>query len=155
MQRYVLACALVLLAGCGSSTRPGVVDLEGRELLEMYQLVSLVGSRDGDRLDAHAVFSDTSSGLMLQMQFAIGSPTTLRSGSWRWARQHLDSGSIAARTVTFLGGQDGPPSIGGTFDLLDNAGKARYRVMFPVSAVKRPSRQLRLYAVPGDPPAGP
>ena len=51
----------------------------------------------------------------MEMRFAIGSPTTLESGTWRWSRNNqVAAGSIAARSVTFLGGQDGPPSIGGT-----------------------------------------
>jgi hypothetical protein len=37
--------------------------------------------------------------------------------------------------VMFLGGQDGPPSIGGTYDLLDQDGAPRYRVNFPVTAL--------------------
>jgi hypothetical protein len=44
---------------------------------------------------------------------------------------------LAARSVTFLGGQDGPPSVGGSFDLLDAARMPVYRVNLPVTELKR------------------
>lgn len=134
------ACSLLLLlalAACGRSERPAVEDVTGREGFTAFRLVSLRGARDGGGLNAHAVLSDSSSMLTLEMQFAIGAPTTLTSGTWRWARRTQEGGTIAARDITFLGGQDGPPSIGGTFDLLDASGAARYRVNFPTTIVKR------------------
>lgn len=86
---------------------------------------------------AQAMISDSSSILTLEMRFAIGSPTKLESGAWRWSRNgDLQQGTLAARSVTFLGGQDGPPSVGGTFDLLAADGAARYRVNIPVTVLK-------------------
>jgi len=83
------------------------------------------------------MFSDSSSILTVEMNFAIGSPTKLESGTWRWMRNNqLASGKVAERSVTFLGGQDGPPSIGGTFDLLNPDGAAHYRVTVPLSELK-------------------
>jgi hypothetical protein len=95
------------------------------------------GVRDGDRLAAQAVLSDSSSILTLDLHFAIGSPTTLASGIWRWSRPgRLLDGTVSARSVTFLGGQDGPPSIGGTFDLTGAQG-SMYRVTLPLTALPR------------------
>ena len=133
--RLKLLCCALLLAACGAR-RPAVEDLTTHAGLSLFKLHSLRGTRDGDRLRAQAVFSDSSSILTMEMHFAVGSPTRLDSGTWRWSRnnQVLD-GSIAARSVMFLGGQDGPPSIGGTFDLLDSAGVARYRVTIPTTAL--------------------
>jgi hypothetical protein len=133
----VLTLGVVLLTGCGESKRKAVQDLAGHEDLSSFTLHSVTGTRDGDRLLAQAIFSDSSSILMVEMHFAIGSPTTLESGAWRWSRGgQLLSGSVAARSVTFLGGQDGPPSIGGTFELLGPDGAARYRVNIPVTQLK-------------------
>jgi len=113
--RSKLLCGVLLLAGCGAK-RPAVEDLTTHENLSLFKLHSLRGTRDGDRLQAQAVFSDTSSILTLEMRFAIGSPTTLESGTWRWSRNNqMLNGTISARSVMFLGGQDGPPSIGGTY----------------------------------------
>lgn len=36
----------------------------------------------------------------------------------------------------FLGGQDGPPSIGGSFDLRDGTGAAAYRITIPTTELK-------------------
>jgi len=76
--------------------------------------------------------------LTIDMLFAIGSPTRLESGKWEWTRTGARStGDLSARSVTFLGGQDGPPSIGGSFDLLDSARTPVYRVSIPVMELKR------------------
>lgn len=114
-----------------------VQDLTSHEDLSAFTLHSIAGTRDGERLHAQAIFSDSSSILTVEMHFAVGSPTTLESGVWRWSRDgQMLSGRVASRSVTFLGGQDGPPSIGGTFDLLGADGVARYRVNIPVTPLK-------------------
>jgi hypothetical protein len=128
---------MLLAAACGAGKRMAVQDLASGEYLASFTLHSLAGTRDGDRLHALAVFSDSSSILTLEMDFAIGSPTSLKSGVWRWTRSGgLQSGAVSSRSVTFLGGQDGPPSIGGTFDLAGGDGRARYRVHIPVRQLK-------------------
>ena len=133
--RSILLCCVLLGAACGAK-HPAVEDLVSHEDLSLFKLHSLKGTRDGDRLQAQAAFSDSSSILTMEMHFAIGSPTTLESGTWRWSRNNrMLSGTIASRSVMFLGGQDGPPSIGGTYDLLDPGGMARYRVTIPVTAL--------------------
>jgi hypothetical protein len=133
-----LWCCALLLAGCGGSARPAVQDLSGREDLSLFKLQSMRGIRDGDRLRTLAAFSDSSSILSIEMRFAIGSPTRLESGTWRWSRNNqLHEGTVSARSVTFLGGQDGPPSIGGTYDLMGSDGAAQYRVTIPVAELKR------------------
>jgi hypothetical protein len=131
-----LYCALVL-AGCGGGKRPAVQDLSGRQDLSLFTLQSIHGTRDGDRLRTVATFSDSSSILTVEMRFAIGSPTKLESGTWRWSRNNqLYEGTVAARSVTFLGGQDGPPSIGGTYDLAGAEGTAVYRITIPVREIR-------------------
>ena len=130
-----MLCCTLLLAACGAK-HPAVEDLTTHADLSLFKLHSLRGTRDGDRLQAQAVFSDSSSILTMEMHFAIGSPTTLESGTWRWSRNnHVLYGSVAARSVTFLGGQDGPPSIGGVYDLRDSGGVVRYRVAIPTTAL--------------------
>lgn len=133
----VLTWGIVLLAACGEPKRAAVQDLASQETLSSFALHSVAGTRDGERLHMQAIFSDSSSILTVEMHFAIGSPTTLESGVWRWSRSgQLLTGGVASRSVTFLGGQDGPPSIGGTFDLLGTDGQARYRVNIPVTQLK-------------------
>jgi hypothetical protein len=134
----LMACGALLLPSCATSERALVQDIPKHQDLPQFRLQSIAGTRDGDRLRAEAIISDSSSILAIEMQFAIGSPTTLQSGAWRWEQTgQLATGVVQARSVTFLGGQDGPPSIGGTFDLIDSGGEQRYRVNLPVSQLTR------------------
>ena len=71
---------MLLLAACGESKRMAVQDLGSGEYLASFTLHSLAGTRDGDRLSALAVFSDSSSILTVEMHFAIGSPTWAQIG---------------------------------------------------------------------------
>ena len=135
--RSIPICSLLFLAACGSAKRTAVQDVAGRDDLSLFTMHSIAGTRDGDRLRTQAIFSDSSSILAVEMHFAIGSPTTLESGTWRWPHNgQLLTGTVAARSITFLGGQDGPPSIGGSFDLLGPDGAARYRINIPITQLK-------------------
>jgi hypothetical protein len=114
--------------------------MAGKEDLSAFRIQSVQGIRDGDRLAAKVLISDSSSILTVDLHFAIGSPTTLQSGGWRWSRPgRLVNGNVTARSVTFLGGQDGPPSIGGTFDLSGPDG-SDYRVILPLTVLPRPAQ---------------
>ena len=131
-----LACC-ALIVGCGRSKGPSIEDLVSHEDLSIFKLGALRGTRDGDRLDAQAMFTDSSSMLTIDLRFLIGSPTQLQSGAWRWTRNNRSTnGGVSARSVMFLGGQSGPPSIGGVFDLRDQNGTALYRVSIPVTELK-------------------
>jgi hypothetical protein len=117
-----------------------VEDVAGDQDLSIFKLQSVHGMRDGDHLSMEAAISDSSSMLTVSMRFAIGSPTKLESGNWYWTHPgatHTDGGEIKERSVTFLGGQDGPPSLGGSFDLLTPEGTPKYRVNLPVTELKR------------------
>lgn len=71
------------------------------------------------------------------MRFAIGAPTKLESGRWQWTRDgRLMNGTVTERSVMFLGGQDGPPSVGGRFDLRDTTGAATYRITIPTTELR-------------------
>jgi len=131
-------CFLAFLAGCATSKHPVLDDTSKREDLSFFKIQSLRGTRDGDRLSVQAIVSDSSSIMTVDMHFAVGSPTILESGTWRWSRNGRDlNGTVAARSVTFLGGQDGPPSLGGSFDLgSDAVSPAPYRLTIPVTELR-------------------
>src|SRR5579864_5732930 len=128
----------VLLAACSPSQRPALVDPAVHEDLSLFRVHAVRGTRDGDRLAVQAIISDSSSILTVQMHFAVGSPTKLESGIWHWSRNGRDlNGPVSARSVTFLGGQDGPPSIGGAFDLTADApSPAIYRLNIPLTELR-------------------
>jgi hypothetical protein len=123
LEHLSLCCVIVLLASCAKPPKPPVEDLSGRENLSSFTLGQVRGTRNGDRLDAETEFADGSSTLRVEMSFTIGAPTKLKAGRWQWTRNgRLTSGTVTERSVMFLGGQNGPPSIGGRFDLLDPTG---------------------------------
>ncbi|HEY1760551.1 MAG TPA: hypothetical protein VGG72_34570 [Bryobacteraceae bacterium] len=135
MIRSIICAGLLLfLAACGAPKQPSVEDLNHHEDLSGARMMTLRGARDGDRLDAEAMFSGRSLLLTVKMRFAIGAPTTLTSGTWvrTLADGKTETGNISARSVSFTGGQSGPPSIGGSFDLLDAGGAPKYRVILPL-----------------------
>jgi hypothetical protein len=70
------------------------------------------------------------------MNFVIGVPVRLETGDYVWQRAGAPQiqGSIRAENVTFLGGQDGPPSLGGSFQLIAND--------LPLYDVKVPTTQI-------------
>ena len=133
----LFGCLIVLLSACAKPPKPPVEDLSGRENLSLFSLRQVRGTRDGDRLDAEAKFTDGSSTLAVEMRFIVGVPTRLGSGRWSWMRYgRVTGGAMAERSIMFLGGQDGPPSIGGSFDLLDPSGAAVYRINIPTTELK-------------------
>ncbi len=124
--RFVLVALLLVLPAC-RTPKPGESDTPG------LTLTSLKGTRDGDRLDVRALYSTPGGPLTIDLHFAVGVPTKLRVGVWTGAGE---SGTVQEKSTTFLGGQDGPPSIGGRFDLLGSASDLRYRISIPVQPLK-------------------
>jgi hypothetical protein len=126
------------MAACARPPQLTVEDLSGHENLSSYALTQVRGTRAGDRLDTEATFGDGSSTLTVDMRFAIGAPTKLASGRWQWTRDgRLMSGTVTERSVMFLGGQDGPPSVGGRFDLHDLTGASVYRITIPTTELRQ------------------
>lgn len=133
----VLLASCAFLGSCSRAAKPPVEDLHGRENLSAFTLAELRGTRDGDRLDARVKFGDGTSTLTVTMRFAIGAPTKLEAGRWEWNKDSVPAnGTVAERSVMFLGGQDGAPSLGGRFDLLDASGVAAYRITIPTQELK-------------------
>jgi hypothetical protein len=80
---------------------------------------------------------DDSGTLTMQMKFQIGVPTKLEEGRYVWQRKDSPQigGVIRATSVTFQGGQDGPPSLGGSFELIAND-VSLYEVRIPATHVE-------------------
>jgi hypothetical protein len=123
------ALSAVLLAACGSQHKRPVEDLSGTPDAADFALTSLKGTRDGERLAVQAVYGDGSRNLKVQLWFRLAPQAKLERGTWAGL---AGEGSVQERTVTFLGGQSGPPSIGGRFDLIGAGDRAMYRVTIPL-----------------------
>jgi hypothetical protein len=131
----VAVVGLTMLAGCGTPPARPVEAFPGGQDVSRFRLMSLQGTRDGNRLGARAVYGDGTGELRVDLRFTVGVPTRLESGTWKGLGSE---GRVRERSVTFLGGQSGPPSIGGRFDLLGPDDQARYRVTIPVQPLNHP-----------------
>jgi len=120
---------LLLLASCNRPAARPVEDLGGGQDVTRFALTSLKGTRNGDLLEVRAVYGDGARVINVYLRFRVTPPTQLASGAWSGL---LLKGGVHERASTFLGGQSGPPSIGGSFDLLGPDGKPRYRVTIPL-----------------------
>jgi hypothetical protein len=116
-----MLAAILVLAGCQSGKLSIRRTRDGQELTT-YRLRSLTGIRDGDKLLSEAVVADNTGTLTMQMKFQIGVPVRLEAGNYIWQRKDAPqiTGLIRAVSVIFQGGQDGPPALGGTFQLIAN-----------------------------------
>ncbi len=136
----LLVCsAFFLLPYCRNIEEATIENLQEKNTLTDYQMISLAGRRDGDRLPVRLVFEAPPSHLRMDLLFSIGVPTRLESGQYRWEQQdEVLEGRVRASSVTFLGGQSDNPNLGGVFQLLSASGDPIYQVKLPTSEVKRP-----------------
>jgi hypothetical protein len=119
--------------GCARPPAP-VEDPNGSRDVSRFSLTDIRGTRDGERLIVRAIYGDGTRELALDLHFKVGVPTKLQAGTWSGLGAN---GIVRERSVTFLGGQSGPPSIGGRFDLLGPGGRLEYRINIPVQPVER------------------
>jgi hypothetical protein len=125
---------LVLLGGCRSEPAKPVESLGGTGNVSEFELTSLKGTRDGERLEVHASYGDGSQTLTVRLQFNVTPPARLTAGTWTGLG---GNGHVRERSVTFLGGQSGEPSIGGRFDLLGPDDRPMYRMSIPLQELKQ------------------
>ena len=138
MFQKAAAVAIVGLAcfvGCGRRPAEPVQDLGGGGTVSAFVLKSLKGTRDGTRLQVEAAYGDDSKQLFVELHFEVNPQARLESGTWTGLG---GNGLVSERSVTFLGGQSGPPSIGGTFDLIGRDDRALYRVAIPLQPLTNP-----------------
>jgi hypothetical protein len=127
--------SLIILAGCRSEPSKAVESLSGTHDVSAFVLKSLKGIRDGERLEVHALYGDGAQTLTVRLHFNVTPPARLTSGTWTGLAA---KGEVQQRSITFLGGQSGPPSIGGRFDLIGPDDRPLYRVTIPLQELKQP-----------------
>lgn len=135
MFRFRAPLLLLMIAGCASRSTQPVEKLDGTNDVSTFTLQSLKGTRDGERLDVSALYGDGSRSLSVNLRFQVTPPARLESGTWMGL---AEKGLVRERSVTFLGGQSGPPSIGGRFDLAGPDNRTLYRVTIPLQELKHP-----------------
>lgn len=107
--------------------------LLGTHDVSVFALRSLEGTRDGERLEVQASYGDGFQSLTVRLHIVVTPPARLVSGTWNLL---MTAGEVRQKSLTFLGGQSGPPSIGGRFDLLGSDNRPVYRVTIPLQGLK-------------------
>jgi hypothetical protein len=137
----LLVAATLTLWACQNTNKLTIRRNRDGQELSAYRLRSLEGIRDGEKLGAELVVADAEGTLRMQMRFLIGVPLKLESGRYTWQKkdQPQTTGAIKADAVTFLGGQNGPPSLGGRFQLMSSDGDVSlYQVKVPTTLIGAP-----------------
>jgi hypothetical protein len=134
--RAALAVATVtaVLAACGPGPTAPVERVGGAQDVSAFALRSLEGGRDGERLEVQAVYGDGTGTLLVRLRFDVTPPARLTSGTWSGL---ASEGRVRQRSMTFLGGQSGAPSIGGRFDLSGPDDRTLYRISIPLQELKQ------------------
>jgi hypothetical protein len=125
----------VVFTGCKSRPSAPVESLGGSSDVSSFELRALKGTRDGEHLEVHALYGGGAQDIDVRLQFNVTPPARLTSGMWTGT---AGKGEVRQRSVTFLGGQSGPPSIGGRFDLIGPDSRPLYRVTIPLQELKQP-----------------
>jgi hypothetical protein len=135
-KRAALAVAslIIVLAACGAEPRDPVERIGGTHDVSAFTLRSLEGGRDGERLDVQAVYGDGTDTLLVRLRFDVTPPARLTSGTWTGL---AGEGTVRERSVTFLGGQSGAPSIGGRFDLSGPDDRPLYGISIPLQTLQQ------------------
>ena len=134
--RSSLVCILMsgfVASGCGPAD-PGLERFEETGWVELgpVNVESMIGDRRGSDVDATGVFTLGEDRMMLSMEFVLGPPARFVEGrhSSRIGQASFE-GPLSAESVTFLGGQNARPSIGGVFVFENLTDGVRYRLRFP------------------------
>ncbi len=136
MYRVTRSLFLISLLALGCSRGPAtrIESLGGAPPAEDYSLKRISGVRDGEVVHAAAEFGGADGELALTLRFRTGVPTQLESGTYVWTRSgNKQQGRVSARSVEFLGGQSGRPSLGGVYELIPEQGEPAYRVRWPAT----------------------
>jgi hypothetical protein len=100
-----------------------------------YRLASMESRRDGYvTASDFRLVGDDGAELQLLLNVAVDPTARLESGTWSTKVQGREiGGQVMPIQVEFLGGQGSGASVGGRF-VLQEDGKARYRVQLPATA---------------------
>ena len=132
---------LVLSTPACAPANPGLERFEETEWVELGPVVveSLSGQRRGADVEATGVFTLGQDRVTLSMNVVLGPPARFVEGRYssRIGGEFFE-GLLSAESVTFLGGQNAEPSLGGVFVFHHPVDGVRYRLRFPPTLISRP-----------------
>ena len=131
---------LLLWGACAQDTEPIIEEwINGSYHSRTIKEYTVNGQRDGATTHVSVIYT-LQSGIIVQLELSVEyNPTPiLRSGHWKMTGQQSGSGDVHAESLKFLGGQGEGPSLGGHFNLTENA-QSRFRVVVPLRPVNKPN----------------
>ena len=106
----------------------------------------LYGLRDGASVNAEARFSDGADIVTMKIAIYLRPPAEFRSGSYEATiGGKKSSGSVECPSLTFQGGQEALPTVGGLFVLKDEQNRSLYRIRIPATTLARLRAAFRQY----------
>ena len=102
------------------------------------KLTAVSGTRDGEIVKATIEFREGADSTALAIVVALGPPPQFISGTYRSnIGGRAGAGIVESQSLSFLGGQNALPSVGGTFILKDSGNRPVYRATLPPTPIQR------------------
>ena len=138
MHRFFLVVALISLAGC-ASPEPRFERMNGEQAAALpLKLDGFYGMRDGERVNAEARFADGADLVTIKLKVFLRPPAEFSSGTYQgMIGGKMIMGRVECPSLTFQGGQEALPTVGGTFLLKDDQDRNAYRVKIPATTLTR------------------
>jgi hypothetical protein len=138
MQSVLMIVLLAIMPAC-VNTEYRVERIDGNQSVQLpLKFDSMFGMRDGESVTATPVFADGSDTVRMTLHVHLGPPITFVSGNYQASvGGRASEGSVVCDSLSFLGGQNALPSVGGIFVLRDSNGRSLYRVKMPATPIAR------------------
>ncbi len=143
MNRVLILLIFSIGSGCvNSETRFERVD-QGQPVVLPMKLDSVSGLREGETVKARIVFRDGAETAEIRITVKLGPPPEFTSGTYQTSMGgSSDRHDVECRSLSFLGGQNAMPSVGGIFLLKDSQQRTIYRVTMPATPIQRQTNEL-------------
>jgi len=134
---FFLTVLLASAAGC-SRAEFQFERIEGNSSMVPLKLTGLQGTRDGATVHVQASFADGNDTGQMTLVLQLNPTAECRSGTHRVEIDgQTTEGPVECSSVSFLGGQNALPSVGGVFILKDAQSRPVYRVRIPTTTMTR------------------
>jgi hypothetical protein len=135
-QRLFISFLLVLISAC-VNTDSRVERIDGSQSVQLpLKFESMFGGRDGESVRAEPVFTNGADSIRMNLYVRLGPPISFVSGNYRASvGGQTREGSVVCDSLSFLGGQNALPSVGGVFRLQDSNAQTVYRVRMPPTPI--------------------
>jgi hypothetical protein len=139
--KRLMAIVLFAMSSSCASKEPRVERIDGSQVVQLpLKFESMSGMRDGESVTAAPLFANGGESVRMTLRIRLGPPITFVSGEYRAdVGGQTSEGRVVCDSLSFLGGQNALPSVGGIFRLQDANGHTVYRVSLPPTPITRRS----------------